>query len=401
MQKIYTYNRYLYLLCFAVLSFTLLTACNDKIEIQEEEFVIEFNRESDTGSSSFTWNAPGGFLRINTSPGQSWTLNIDFPDDEEEEIYEWCRANVNSGTGDKSVRLDLDKNLSEEYRSALISVVLTATKDTVQVRLVQLGQILGGGGSGSGGDIGGPGAHPNLRLLELPKIVDTTWTLYYSAASYSLEYARMKKHSKWVAYQLHIGCFGNSGRTDAWRFDPRIPVQYRPTRDDYRPYDRGHIVASSDRTISVAANEQTFMYSNITPQNPNLNQQTWASVERWAQNWARADTLWICAGGTIDEWVGGNINNETGVLHYTQPSNMPVPRYNFKVILRRRAGNYESIGFWFENKYYGRQANASDVQTVEEIEKRTGIEFFYNLPEDLKETVKRQFNPSAWNVPLN
>ena len=384
MLKKYIHIRYLCVLCFSFLSVTLLsTGCSaDNEEVVQSEVSITFS----TGSSGFAWDDSGGLLNVNAPQNHSWTLDIDFPDEEEEEINVWCRASVYSGTGDKNVWLELDNNLGQEQRTATVSVNLEATSHTVQLQLVQKGQSPTSGGSHR--------LPPDITALELPKIVDTAWLLYYSNGDFSLEYAPTKKHSKWVAWKLHRGYFGSSGRTDAWQWDPDIPPQYRPARQDFSGYDRGHICPSADRTLSREMNAETFMYSNMTPQIANLNQQTWASVETRERNWASgSDTLYICAGGTILK--------ESDISHYTAASSMPVPKYNFKVILRKKAvtGTYDAIGFWFENRYYGRTVNASDVKTVSQIEALTGINFFYNLPQAIQDEVKNQFNPSAWGIP--
>jgi len=404
-MKTYINRHYLLILCFSFLILTLSSSCDNNNEWPQVELAIELN----TGQS-IAWNSPGEFLRINTiTPDHAWKLDINFPEEElnkeeeEEELDDdeepniWCRAEVYQGKGDKSVWLTLDNNLAQEGRHVIISVTLEATSHTAQLRLVQSGQLKGGSGGGGGG-----ASHPNLKALELPAIVDTAWTLYYTLGEFSLEYSLTMKHSKWVAWPLHQGHFGNSGRTDAWQWDQRIPAENSPKREDFSGYDRGHLVPSADRTLTREMNAETFMYSNMTPQHANLNQRIWADLERRERLWAmnQNDTLYICAGGTI---LRGQPEH---VSHYTSPSNMAVPKYNFKVILRKRGTatyTYDAIGFWFENRSYHPKTivTTAEVKTVRQIEELTGIDFFYNLPEPVKSEVKQQFNPSAWGIPAN
>ncbi|MCL2097309.1 MAG: DNA/RNA non-specific endonuclease [Bacteroidales bacterium] len=368
--------RYIWMFCFASLLFTV--SCGKEPEASKPEVTIEFNGSS----SDFDWNKLSGLLRVNAPENESWTLNITYLN-EEEEYNDWCRLSASSGTGNRSISVNLDYNLSKEDRSASITVTLESTSLTASLPLRQYGQ--------SWGDDDTPDVPADFTALELPMVVDAAWVLYYSKGEFTLEYSPTKKHSKWVAWKLHRGHLGTSGRTDAWQFDSRIPAQYRPTRNDFSGYDRGHIVPSADRTLSREMNAETFMYSNMTPQNANLNQQTWATIETRERNWVSGyDTLYICAGGTI--------LNESDISHYTSISQMAVPKYNFKVILRKKAstGAYDAIGFWFENRYYGRQANVSDVQTVRYIEEKTGIDFFYNLPQSVQDEVENQFRPQDW-----
>jgi len=392
MFKTYTYIRYLCILCFSILLLSFSSGCSENKKEVQPELIVEFS----TGTSSFEWDAKDVFLRINAPAGYQWTLSISFLNEEEDadEANHWCHPSDYSGSGDKNVWLKLDENLGPETRRAALTVNFGTTSKELQ--LTQYGQSSGGGGGGGGG-IAGPADHPNLKALELPKIVDTAWTLYYSYGEFSLEYAPAKKHSKWVAWKLHRGYIGSSGRTDAWQWDPRIVdfIGTQPKQQDFSGYDRGHICPSADRTQSREMNAQTFMYSNMTPQNANLNRYIWASLETKERAWVGGyDTLYICAGGTI-------LKTED-ISHYTSPSGMSVPKYNFKVILRKKAstGAYDAIGFWFKNESYSprTQVGVTEVKTVRQIETLTGIDFFYNLPQAIKDEVKNQFNPSAWGI---
>jgi endonuclease G len=187
---------------------------------------------------------------------------------------------------------------------------------------------------------------------------------------------------------------GSSGRTDYWQFDPRIPEQYAPVRADFSGYDRGHLCPSADRTQSTAMNRQTFMYSNMSPQVSAFNQGIWGTLETKVRGWVNgSDTLYICAGGTIGK--------ESDIMGYTAPSAMAVPKYYFKVILRKKAatGAYDAIGFWFENKSYNGEALSSKhVKTIDDIEASTGIDFFYQLPAAEQNRVEAAFNPSAFGL---
>ena len=381
LKKNYTY--YLYLLCIPCLFLMLCADCSNKIEDPQPSLLVEFNNDI----SVFDWNTQGGYLRINTAANQGWTLRIDFPDEGEEEPNIWCRASIDNGAGDKSVRLELDANYAQEKRVATIFVTLVdATSYSVQLQLEQEGRP---------GQDQTPDTPPNLTALELPRVVDVEWVFAYSPGEFTLEYAPNKKHSRWVAWKLHRGHLGNSGRTDAWQFDSRIPPEYRPVRQDFSGYDRGHICPSADRTQSKAMNAQTFMYSNMTPQNSNLNQVIWNNLEGKIRGWVSGyDTLYICAGGTVLK--------EADILGYTSSSSMAIPKYNFKVILRKKAstGAYDAIGFWFENRSYSPQTQVTTtrVKRIREIEALTGIDFFCNLPQSVQDEVENQYNPSAWGI---
>lgn len=77
--------------------------------------------------------------------------------------------------------------------------------------------------------------------------------------------------------------------TDRWVYDPRLPEDQQTGPEVYRdnPLDRGHLVRRLDpawgptRAAAKAANDDTFHWTNCTPQHQDFNQNrtTWAGLE--------------------------------------------------------------------------------------------------------------------------
>lgn len=373
MRVIFKYH----LLVVVILAGYLLSGCNKNKEQPEPDPVQEQTLEATLyGSPNFKWNSQGRFLTITTAA--AWTVSFSYP---ENAPAGWCSVSPSSGTGNKNVWIATTTNNNNDARNA--TVIVTTATGNVSIDIVQYG------------------INDELPItlnnrLELPKIEDPEWLLNYEAGDFTIEYATAKKHPKWVAWPLYKSHMGSSGRTDYWQFDPRIPEEYRPHRNggddnDFSGYDRGHLCPSADRTASVEMNRQTFMYSNMSPQIRAFNQGIWATLETKVRDWANGlDTLYICAGGTILK--------ESDIMAYTSPSSMAVPKYYFKVILRKKeSGAYDAIGFWFEHKSYGdEKLSSKHVKTIDDIEALTGIDFFYQLPEDEQTRVEAAFNPSAF-----
>ncbi len=61
-----------------------------------------------------------------------------------------------------------------------------------------------------------------------------------------------------------------------------IPKKYRTTWSDYRNsgYDRGHTLSNASMRKTTQAQRSTFLMSNITPQNPQINQRVWNKIEK-------------------------------------------------------------------------------------------------------------------------
>lgn len=84
----------------------------------------------------------------------------------------------------------------------------------------------------------------------------------------------------------------NVKRTDAWgwdsayNFDTMGGVEEADHKSD--GFDKGHICASEDRVYCKEANEQTFLYTNISAQIASFNQKYWVGLEQLIQKWGRS-----------------------------------------------------------------------------------------------------------------
>lgn len=76
---------------------------------------------------------------------------------------------------------------------------------------------------------------------------------------------------------------------DKWYYDPRISQAYQcgPALYSKNELDRGHLVRRLDPVWGEAAdkaNEDTFHFTNCSPQHKNLNQKTWLNLEDYILN---------------------------------------------------------------------------------------------------------------------
>lgn len=224
--------------------------------------------------------------------------------------------------------------------------------------------------------------------------------------NYTMLFDRTVRAARWVAYPLHSVYMGSSGRTEAWEYDPQIDRTWQP--NIYKAYanggtwHRGHQLPSADRTATKAMNEQTFYFSNMTPQNGTLNSNKWATLEGKVRNWSCSDTLYVVTGA---HWAS--------TANYTTDNSgnrCPTPTHYFKVVVRTQRGNVrkagdslgdykaselQSIGFWVENKANASVGEvASWARSVAEIEQLTGHRFFPTIPSE----VKQQKNTAQWGL---
>ena len=391
-------NRNLAILClFAVL--VGLAACG-KDDSKEREISIEL--------TSPTVGAAGNsqFMRI-VCDGD-WSLSFVY----EGTQTDWCSTFMPTGSGSRTdVPLTYTRNTSDDARSVVIR--LTSGSRTAEAVLTQRGQ------SDEEEDGSLTEGIVHAGWLELPGVVTNENYLYAEhhaslesgrmVRNYSLLYDKKEKISYWVAYPLsNLYAQKNVSRParDPWTFDPEIPAEYQVdiSESGYGSvgsvsYDRGHQIPSADRLASTLLNYQTFYSTNSTPQASRFNQQIWGQLEAMVrESWMPScDTLYVVTGAVL-RTVGGSER-----ISYVQKG-CAIPNYYYKVLLQlnpKSAGGsgYKAIGFWFENRSYSEsKPTRSHVVSVDEIERKTGFDFFVNLPDDVEAAVEAECVPQEWGL---
>lgn len=217
--------------------------------------------------------------------------------------------------------------------------------------------------------------------------------------SFSMEYDKSKKHSRWIAFR-----FDNQTKqqnvdrsNEPFDADPSVASEYQRVQADFgrKGYDRGHLCASADRLYSREVNEQTFYYTNMSPQRNAFNTGVWLALEGQVQAWGRSctalDTLYVVKGGTIDkeehikEYIGGDRSK-------------PVPKYYYMALLFKKGESFKAIAFWMEHQ----DSKPSTIRladyalTIDELEEKTGIDFFPNLNDNLENALEATYSTKAW-----
>ncbi|SET97720.1 DNA/RNA non-specific endonuclease [Hymenobacter actinosclerus] len=107
-----------------------------------------------------------------------------------------------------------------------------------------------------------------------------------SKPQYALSYHRDRGIPTWVSWHLNASWRGSAARQDDFRADNTLPAgwyQVQSTSYSGSGFDRGHQCPSADRTNTVDDNSATFLMSNMVPQAPRNNQQTWANLENYTR----------------------------------------------------------------------------------------------------------------------
>lgn len=153
-----------------------------------------------------------------------------------------------------------------------------------------------------------------------------------SKLQYAVSYNRDLGKPNWVSWHLDRTWIGSTARQDNFSSDATLPSGwYRVTSSSYTGsgFDRGHNCPSADRTYSVADNSATFLMTNMMPQAPTNNQQTWARLEDYARTLVnQGNELYIICGSY---GVGGTGSN--GYKTTIDNGRVTVPARTWKALL--------------------------------------------------------------------
>jgi endonuclease G len=150
----------------------------------------------------------------------------------------------------------------------------------------------------------------------------STWAQYAHSQNGAL------KTPNWVAWELNSGWLGANGRTGSWGTDPLLTAAHisQAVDNDYvgSGYDRGHMCPSADRTVGLADNDSTFIFSNAVPQEPKNNQGPWLDFENFERSLVASGKEAFIYSGPLYEWTGATPTVGTGVA---------VPSATWKVLV--------------------------------------------------------------------
>lgn len=207
---------------------------------------------------------------------------------------------------------------------------------------------------------------------------------------YTVSYNKDLKIPNWVAWELSPEkLIERESRTDKFLPDPDLPEDEAVTTNDYKGagLDRGHMCPAGDNRWHWKAMQESFYMTNICPQDHNLNRGDWKELEEACRKWAQAEgKIYIVCGPILYKQKHRTIGKQHRVT---------VPEAFFKVILCTTSTPPKAIGFIYKNAS-GNHPLDSYVNSVDEVERVTGIDFFPALPDDVEDKVEASYNLSLW-----
>ena len=228
-----------------------------------------------------------------------------------------------------------------------------------------------------------------VRLYEIPAPLKDRPEQILHRKGYTVSYNNATRNPNWVAWHLTKShTYGSAKRNDEVFTEDVSVSRPRATDADYynSRYDRGHMCPAGDNKWDKEAMEQSFLFTNVCPQNHGLNKYEWNDLEMLCRDWAREY-------GAIDV-VCGPVYSSSDQQKTIGKNRVWVPDAFFKVVLCRQ-GKAKAIGFVYRNEGK-KQPMAEAVCTVDDVERLTGLDFFPELDDATENRIEATATLSDW-----
>lgn len=200
---------------------------------------------------------------------------------------------------------------------------------------------------------------------------------------YTASYNHQTLVPNWVAWELTAeeAAGTNEGQYSFSR-DPDVKYP-KAQREDYSNsgWDKGHMAPRADMKWSCQAIEESYYFTNICPQNHEMNSQAWRKIEELTRRLAkRYGSVCIVCGPIFDDHHFGTIGR------------VQVPDRFFKALAINTTDGFKTVAFLVDNtpQNYSPKHYAVSVDSVESVIGR-------NLFPKADEAAEQTFDWNHWN----
>ncbi len=134
------------------------------------------------------------------------------------------------------------------------------------------------------------------------------------------------------------------------------------------------------------AMSESFLMSNMTPQDPSFNRGIWKKLEAQVRDWAEDnEEIYIVTGPILTD----------GPYETIGENEVAIPKRYYKVVLDYKEPGLKAIGFILPNQR-SNQPISFFVVSIDEVEQATGFDFFHILPDDVEDVLEAQAEYRMW-----
>jgi endonuclease G, mitochondrial len=161
----------------------------------------------------------------------------------------------------------------------------------------------------------------------------------------------------WLLTKSDLSCTSRIKRDSKMKPDPLL-LQYTNLDKYYKKsgYDKGHNDDAAGNGCNQQDMHECFYFSNITPQEPNLNRSNWKNLETHTRSLALQND-------TVEVWCGSyGFIKKIGII--------PVPAYCWKIL--KYKGKTEAY-IMPNTSYVSLKPYTNYISTIDNIRKATGL----------------------------
>ena len=205
---------------------------------------------------------------------------------------------------------------------------------------------------------------------------------------YSLSYSENHEQAEWVAYELKKSHLSTTNhKRPYFEIDKSVKTGAASWRNYKKSgYDRGHLCPAGDRRYTKQAHDETFLTSNISPQEHQFNSGIWNTLEQKVRYWARKyDGVFVVTGGVLN-----------GNMKAIGTEDVSVPNQFYKVLIDNNTSKTKMIAFLMPHMN-SKKPLYEFVVSVDKVETLTGIDFFPELEDSIEDKLEASSSYKGWS----
>lgn len=221
---------------------------------------------------------------------------------------------------------------------------------------------------------------------EFSYLPTSTTNAIYEHKGYTFSYDETHEQSEWVAYELEDGKWKFSEmERPLFEQDPLVKTESAHWGNYKKSgYTKGHLCPAGDRKQSQELYNETFFTSNASPQLYDFNAGVWNRLENKVRYWAgKYDGIYVVTGGVLSD------NLET-----IGREEVSVPKYFYKVLLTK--DKTRMVAFLVPHEKSNKPLYKF-VVSVDELEQKTGINFFPKLEDTTENKLEASKDYKGWS----
>lgn len=206
---------------------------------------------------------------------------------------------------------------------------------------------------------------------------------------FKILYNTEKRLAEYVSYELSAERLKarQATRSNKFLIDPKLKDKNLPfvTPSEYvkSGYDRGHLAPSGDFAWDQSVNDTTFVMSNMVPQSPNLNRDSWKRLEDQVRKWACGEGKVLVITGPV--FIPNLPRMKSG---------LEIPQKFFKIIIDQTPP-IKIISFIYDQNDRGDML-AKNMVPVKNVEAQTALAYQKDFPELQNESLRSPASINEW-----